>query len=524
MPCKMSLKKVPQTMYSLSLQQVSKMLLEKWKSSYYTNYAKYTEEFKTQVGVIIPFTIYDQIFDLMIDSHARSIQNERSCDTILGISALIDTIITPHLRKLNLNGLRHMGAVKDEEIRYLESILITELPNLTSLTEISLQTSGTDSTLPICHDEMLDKIGASCPQLKTLDVSYNHTVTDKGLEYLLPAEGRTGCCFLTKVSIFECSVTPEGVALLIEGMLWLKFLGYRETGLALLYLERKLAPIPLSTKLAHVNNLGTISRTCKDIHKLNCNEKLVNVLSAMCPKINGLKVRLSDSDVKFLSSLNTVSILDLVYNIGSPSSPGNNTIQYIQCSGSQFVSLSFVCETFCTQNLKVVCEECTSLKRLWIRSNKFVSDRDLSSADKKKCVLVNLEVFFLRVGHMGSELCHIPQSVLHYVLHKSLNLTEIVLAMKNMLFCDSFVVSLFSSLYLAKLKHLMILVPHKNVTLSSFSLSMSTVEALISMCPQLEQLGNLLVWDVSLEEIQELRRQLKISNSALTLLYRMMYS
>ncbi|KAG8277905.1 hypothetical protein J6590_031952 [Homalodisca vitripennis] len=73
------------------------------------------------------------------------------------------------------NFLRHMGTVKDEEIRYLENILLTELPSLNNLVEMSLQTSGTDFTLPTCSDEILEKIGSSCPRLRTLNISYTHT-------------------------------------------------------------------------------------------------------------------------------------------------------------------------------------------------------------------------------------------------------------------------------------------------------------------------------------------------------------
>uniref|UniRef100_A0A1B6MJD9 F-box domain-containing protein n=1 Tax=Graphocephala atropunctata TaxID=36148 RepID=A0A1B6MJD9_9HEMI len=520
----MVIKKSPSSLYSLALNLVSKLLLQQWRHTYHYNYIQYSQELKEKIGVIIPYTIYDQIFDQMIDAHAREIQGEISNDSIPSMTCLINSIIVPNLRKFNLNCLRHMGTVKDEEIRYLETILLTELPALNNLIEISLQTSGTDFTLPVCNDEILGKIGSSCPNLKTLDISYNHTVTDEGLEYLLPSENQEGCPLLAKISVFECSVTTKGIAMLLQALSRLKFLGFRETGQSLLYLDRQALPDSKKLHLAHVNNLGIISRTCKDIYKLKCDEKMVNAICYHCPNLNGLKVRVSDSEVKLLQSIRTVSILELVYNLGSPSSPGGNTIQYLQLCGTQLVSLSFVCDAFSSQFLKVVSENCNNLKRLWIRSNRFICDQDFSNSDKKKCALSNLEVFFLRVGHLDFEICQIPRNVISYVLHKSNVLTEVVLAMKNGLFSDSYVQELFASIQTSKLKNVMILVPHKNVTISSLNLSMATAEALICMCPHLEQLGNLLVWDVSLEEIQELRRQLKLSNSALVLLYRLMYS
>ncbi|KAG8277906.1 uncharacterized protein LOC124367755 isoform X1 [Homalodisca vitripennis] len=522
----MGVKKIPPSLYKLSLHSVSKMLLLQWEHTYNNNYAQYSKELKEKIGIIIPSTIYEQIFEHMIDSHAREIQNNVLTDCIPSVTCLINSIIIPNLRKLNLNCLRHMGTVKDEEIRYLENILLTELPALNNLVEISLQTSGTDFTLPTCSDEILEKIGSSCPRLRTLDISYNHTVTDRGLEYLVPSYGHEGCSELKKLSLFECSVTVEGVAMLLQGLPHLKFLGYRETGQSLLLLNRQasLSNSSLTLELAHLNNLGIISRTCKDIHKLKCGDRMVNAMLNHCPKLNGLKIRVNDSEVKLLLNINTVSILELVYNLGSPSSPGSNTIQYLQVCGPQFVSLSFVCDIFTVQFLKVISESCNNLKRLWIRSNRFICDQDLFNCDREKCTLTNLEVFFMRIGHLELQTCCIPRNVLSYVLHKSNVLQEIVLAMKNTLFCDSYVQELFGSIQTSRLTHAMILVPHKNVTISSLNLSMATVEALIGMCPNLEQLGNLLVWDVSLEEVQELRRQLKLSNSALVLLYKIMYS
>lgn len=522
----MAVKKPPPQLYSLALHQVSKVLLQKWNKTFYTDYIHYSEEVKCLFTDHIPHTIYDQIFHYMIDCHARFIQSEMGDDSIPNVASLMDSLIVSKLGKLNLSCLRYIGRVKDEDIQYLENIILKELPNLNNLVEISLQTSGIDFTLPTCNDEMLDKIGSWCPNLNSLDVSYNHTVTDEGIRCLIPSETHRGCPSMRKITLFECSVTPEGISELLNGLDHLKFLGYRESGNALLHFDKYNSKLqmPKKLELAHVNNLGTISRTCKDINKLKCDEKMVNIVANTCPKLSGLKVRVSDADVKFLHSISSVSILELVYNLGTPMSPGTNTVQFLNVNGNQLVSLSFVCDTFTTRHLKVVCEQCSNLKRLWIRSNKFVCDYDLSLSDRKKCSLYSLEVFFLRVGWPESETCRIPHNLISYVLHKSNKLMEVSLAMKNPYMSDSYIQQLFSSILTSSIKHIMLLIPFKNVSLSSLSISMATVETLIGLCPQLEQLGNLLVWDVCLEEIQEMRRQLKLSNSALVLVYRMMYS
>lgn len=517
----MGLKNNPVSLYNVSLQTLSKSLLNQWKNTYYTSYSVYVEELKSSIGNI-PYTIYDQIFDTVVELHARDVQDRKNI-TNLSISSLVGSIINPNQRRLCLSCLRHIGIVLDVEIIYLENTLINELRTLTNLEEICLQTSGKDSTLPTCNDEILDEIGKSCPKLKTLDISYNHTVTDMGLEYLLPSESRKGCASLVKLNLFECSVTTEGVAHLLKGLSRLKFLGYRETGQSLLNLTKhNTSSVVNNLQLAHVNNLGVISRTCKDVGKLRCTENLVNALSLLCPKLNGLKVRIADSDISLLKNLNSISILELVYNLGTPASPSNGTVQYLNFCGARFVSLSFICNTFTTKYLKVVCEQCNNLKRLWIRCNNFHCDQDVTNSDKKKCSLYSLEVFFFRVGWPGFDESRIPQSVINYILHKSSLLREVVFAMNNSLFCDTFIQTLFSSIQTTKLREIMILVPHKNIAASSINLTMSSVEALICICPKLEKLGNLLVWDVSLEEIQELRRQLKLTNSALVLVYKLM--
>jgi len=143
--------------------------------------------------------------------------------------------------------------------------------------------------------------------------------------------------------------------------------------------------------------------------------RVVHVISSYCPKVTGLKLRVDDADVRHFHRISSASILELVYNTGMPTSPGTHTIQYLQMSGSQFISLSFVCDKFSTQFLTVVCEQCNNLKRLWIRCNMFCCDRDLTKSDRNQCSLSSLKVFFFRIGSPRDELCVVPHSVISYV-------------------------------------------------------------------------------------------------------------
>lgn len=516
----MVVKKSPPSLHDLCLQSLCQAMLQQWKNTYYTNYLDYSEHFINNIGVLIPITIYNKVFDIMVDSHARFVQNEKIF--IPSISALVNSIISPNLRILNLHGLRHIGTVQDEEIEFLHDMLAYKLPYFDKLVEISLLTSGIDSTLPICSDEILKEIGSACSKLTNLDVSYNHTVTDKGLLSLIPTEKQNGCPNLVKVSLFECSVTHEGIVVLLKGLPKLKFLGYKETGQSLITLHnRTLSSTTVQPlQLAHCNNLGTLSRTCKSVNRLGCKGLLVNAICKLCPKLNGLKVRVNDSAVKLLHDITSVSILELVYNLGSPSSPGSYTVQYLQLRGAQFVSLSFVCDRFNTRYLKVICEGCNNLKCLFIKSNKYDCDKDISKSDKEKSLLTNLEEFSLRVGYDNIfSLCQIPVNILNYVLHKSDNLKEVVLIMVNTLFNDLYIEGLFSSIGTSKIKKVRIDVPSdENFAISrSLDLTMVTVETLVGMCPELEELGKLPSWDVTLEDIEGLQRQLQLTNSALVI-------
>lgn len=517
----MVVKKSPLSLHDLSLQSLCQGMLQQWKNTYFTNYLEYSEHFIKDIGVLIPTKFYDQVFDVMVDSHARFVQKEKIF--IPSISALVNSIISPNLRVLNLHGLRHIGIVQDEEIGFLHDMLVYKLPYFNKLKEISLLTSGIDSTLPVCSDEILKEIGCACSKLTNLDVSYNHTVTDKGLRFLIPTEKQNGCPKLVKVSLFECSVTNKGIAVLLKGLPKLKFLGYKETGESLLILHsRTLSSTPIQPlQLAHCNNLGALDRTCKSVYRLGCKSALVNAMSKLCPKLNGLKVRVNDSAVRLLHEITTVSILELVYNLGVPASPGSNTVQYLKLCGAQFVSLSFVCDRFSTRYLKVVCEGCKNLKCLSLKSNKFDCDEDITMSDKEKCLLTNLEEFLFKVGFdIYYDHCQIPVNILNYVLHKSNNLKEVGLIMKNTLLTDSYIEDSFSSIETSKIKKVRIELPCEEdfIISRSMDLTMLTVETLVGMCPELEELGRLPFWDVSLEDIEELRRQLQLANSALIIL------
>lgn len=512
----MVVKVEPKSLFDISTLVVVNYLLKAWLSQpdNLPNSESYLKDIFRQH---FPFRVVDKIFYLLIETHARTIQTSQNKENLPSITCLISSSIVPHLRILNLNYLRHLGAAHDEEIQYMQHVLLQEIPVLNNLVELYLQTGGQDITLPICGNEILEKVGEYCPNLRTLDVSYNSTVTDDGLECLIPADNWQGCPLLEKIFVFECSVSSEGVSQLLKGLTNLKTLGYKETCLSLLNVYKQ----NFKTKLDHINNLGTICRTFKEFRQFRCTTKMTVMLKKMCPELKALKVRVVDSDVLSLQLLKGLTVLELVYNIGMPSSPGSGTEQFLKICGGQLVSLSLVSADFSTEYLKIICNNCDNLQRLWIKCYKFIYTEGLYM---DKSALSNLKLFSLTVGdkYVNDGICNVPYNVFEYVLKRTTCLEELIIAMKNTQLNDKYINNLLNSIHLKALKYLSILTPDKNITRSSLNISMNSVEKIINLCPKLIKLSNLLVWNVDFEDVQEFRKQLKSNNNALNIIYKYM--
>lgn len=515
----------PLTLGELCLNTIVHALMQQWRHTYYTNYWDYKALFVSQMAVI-PLTFVDSIFDAMLKAHVEFIQEELPLNNYQplneSISDLICSILSPYLHKLNLRGIQSVGVVDCWEGQRLQTTLLNELPNLHNLVDINLNARGWDLSLPICTDEILKAIGSTCFKLDHLDVSYNDDVTDVGLKCLLPSKEQKGCRSLYKVSLFECSVTHEGVVLLLLGLHRLKFLGYKETlqCLRLLYNQSLTQWIPgkpayqPKLRLAHVNNKGVVG--CRDVNSLQCDNMSVHIISELCRKVTGLKIRVNDDTVLLLKDLTSVTLLELFYHTGYLSSPGNNTVEYLKLRGTQFEELSLVCYALSNKCLKTICEQCSNMKRLILDCTTFNSDGDMTMSDRKNCVFNYLEEFNFKIGSRASDICEIPSNTFIYVLHKSCALKEVVLTMRNVLFDDMYIKHLFSSVETSKIKSIVMEMPYKN-SLSPLRFSMVTAQVLMEMCPELESLGSLLSWDISTDEMDTLKNDLVHTNTSFTL-------
>uniref|UniRef100_A0A1B6DMF7 F-box domain-containing protein n=1 Tax=Clastoptera arizonana TaxID=38151 RepID=A0A1B6DMF7_9HEMI len=508
----------PKTLFNMSTNKLINTLLDNW---YYGHdqLSVNGEHIIEVFSQYFPSIILDKMHSKLLDMHVRRIlANNEGFSTkheLPSATSLLSFSILPQLRVLNLNCLRYAGDPNEDEIQNLHYILLSKIPLLYNLVELYLQTSNRDVTLPICGNEIIEKLGEFCPNLKIIDVSYNSIVTDKGLEYLIPSKYWQGCPCLEKIFIFECSVTSIGVSKLLAGLPNIKLLGYKEICLSLQIISKN----NFETKLEHVNNLGTMSCTFKDFHKFQCTPKTVLMLKKMCPILNTLKIRVIDEHVSNLKVLKTVSVLELVYNVEYPTSVGAGTEEYLRVHGVHLVSLSLLSADFSTEYLKIICRDCENLQRFWIKCYNYFHVDDFFQVS---CALKNLKLFSLTVGckYKQDNTCNVPCSALKYVLHGNVVLQNLVIAMKSAQLNDEYICNLLSFVNVETLQYLSISTPDKNVTAASLNITMNSVERIVTECPNLLRLSNLLVWNVEFEDVKKFRKRLQSTNSALNLIYK----
>lgn len=514
----MVVKVEPQSLVDMSAQALVDSLIDAWQNiTDMTNlHSQHNSdmEFKTDIYTVhIPYFILNKIFNLLFKTCINYcciktvLQMNANIKKIKSLCNLLEHSLVPSLTVLDLSYLKVLGislicTVKSNEIiRCMEHVLIKRIPFLNNLVHLNLRSIKVPH--PVRGDIILEKVGLHCPKLKSLDVSHNNTVSNIGLKFLIPSKDHPGCSELNKIVIFKCSVTSDGVVLLLEGLPQLKHVGYEEIKCTLLKLSVK---EEIKTKLNHL----TLCHELQSCH--------IYTLLNICPKLMFLKLCVPDPYVFNLKELKELCELHIVYSSNNTiSSPGMLTEMYFRHSGQQLISLSIVCKNFNTQLLKSICENCHNLEKLLIRCDSFlVINEDLPS---KEC-LTHLKSFYFIVGiNSFDRSCNIPYTVFHYVLQHTHFLQKLVIRMRNNQMNDKFMQTLLQSINVSSLKRLVIAIRNMNMMPSSIKLNMETVELIINGCPQLVELGNIFEWDLSLEEIFHLTRRLKSSNCALDVFF-----
>ncbi|XP_067002751.2 uncharacterized protein [Anabrus simplex] len=472
----------------------------------------------------LPFSIIDgivlEIIKLYVKKYRIYFQEGYDKSMLPTVSHLLQVVIIPGLKSLNLGTIVYVDEVDDNDFDEFEVTFKSLLPVLSNIVEISLTTHGLNVTLPICSDSILKQMSENCPNLKCLNISFNSRVTDVGLHYLIPSQERVGCPSLEVLFLHECSVTPFGISDVLENLPNLRIVGYKKLGGVLFslhdrYIKTNDSRLLEGFKLTHVNNLSCTFKK----HEGVC--KLIHAVGVLCPFVQNLKMRVLDSDVPHLDVFKCLKSLELIFNVYRPLSPSNGTYAYLRSCGHQLTSLTLICGPFQTAFLKLVGKYCFNVKQLWIRCNSLILDCELELDQPEECKFIYLESLYFRVGETEYDECVLPVSVFRYILRDSC-LRELRLIGRNVLTTDLWLRELWQSFSVQSLERVLIALPRQNIVNASLNLSLSSVHMILEQCPNLITLENLLVWKVSQEQCDELRLMMKERNINLKLTYRIM--
>lgn len=436
------------------------------------------------------------------------------------ICDLLSVFFNAQLSCLDLSDLVGIGPRRDNHLKEFENTLILWLPKLSQVQKLVLRTHVLLTTLPICTDTILQGIGYYIRELRVLDISKNNLVTDYGLEHLLPLNG-FGCPLLEELFLFECSVTTEGVTPVIENLNNLRILGYKETGQVLKHLFCKFTKqnnkkAVQSLKLTHVNNLGAHGL----INHLVCDHKFVEATRTLCPNLMNLKVRITDQNLPLLQTFTKLRVLELIYFETYPPL-GAGTTEFFKISGHLLYSLTLCCPTFSSQYFCVLGEFCPNLHKLWFTCYVMVWDEDFGKLNHPHAFEL-LETLYLRIGFSESDVSELSFAVFQYILNRTCQLSDFRLICNSPTLTDDWLKNLWKTFNTDKLEYVLIALPFLNLKNKSLALTMLSVNFILEHSPCIRYLGNLLVWDISFQEVKNLKTFLDMCNFNVNLVYRNM--
>jgi len=93
-----------------------------------------------------------------------------------------------------------------------------------------------------------------------------------------------------------------------------------------------------------VGNTSNQNSNCA--HKLQFYERTVNAVHTLCPHLSNLKVRVVNDGVPKFEHFQSLTSLELIYNVGKPASPGEGLKQFLKIRGAQLNSLAIICDVF----------------------------------------------------------------------------------------------------------------------------------------------------------------------------------
>ena len=107
------------------------------------------------------------------------------------------------------------------------------------------------------------------------------------------------------------------------------------------------------------------------VSSLRFKRSLSEATAKVCSQVTNLKVRVQDSDVEGLINLKNLTSVELLYNVGRPTTPALGTASFLQSRGQNLTSVALICSAISMVHIKLLGESCPYLRSLWLRSNHF---------------------------------------------------------------------------------------------------------------------------------------------------------
>ncbi|KDR13389.1 hypothetical protein L798_12479 [Zootermopsis nevadensis] len=509
-------KKQPPSLIKICLKAFTDWFLNAWETTNWQELKNFGLEVQRFLSSHIPSVVADSLISQMIESFVKRYRRHGYMRTI----DFHDYIILPRLNVLDLSNLKYLIYI----MKGCEDVMAIELHSLGRLVKIYFKIHGNRSDLQLCTNHTLELIGKNCPQLKSLNVSYNKFVSNGGLRCLVPCSENPGCPLLEEIFVYNCHVCEIGVANILRSLPNIRLIGYEKMVLCLLELHKQITrygrPLKERLKLTHVENTSIHL----DRSYMRFDKTVVDVVCTLCPHLYDLKVHVADEDVPKLEQFKSLTSLELTYKIKRPASPGEGTEYFLRVRGAQLGSLKITCDVLHEKQIIMLGENCSNLKHLYLKCERLeLCHLELEHDDAlSKCKFFKLESLCFFTGKEPRHVSEFPVRVVQCILRNTDRLEELMIFVNYSSISDVWMNELLSSVNTAVLKELMIALPGAKSNSAVIDLSMSSVNKIISRAPHLQKLGDLFCWNVEKEEVLMLRDQMKILNFDLNIMYHTM--
>ena len=455
---------------------------------------------------------------------------ERKC-LIPRLGTVYSLLVFSNVSHLDFTNLIRLGTLSSGAFNTFHIILAECLRRVPKLQHLNLRSPNSRTSLPSVTGDHLKILGRNCPNLRFLDISFNSGLRSEDLLNLVPeAEVCAGCPALEILYLYDCGFSDKIVKVLASKLTNLSALGFNEMGSVLkrLHKENLERNCDRTLKLTHINHLGSKKRKTS-LSSLRCKKIIIEAIQALCPQLTNLKARVQDADVEHLANLKYLDSVELLFNVGRPTSPALGSTAFFQIQGANLTSVALICSAISMVHIGTLGKHCPNLCSLWLRLNHFQVAKgcrddlpeDFSSNHN---YFTSLRTLYFRVGENELALSFVPHYVLPYILRNTGSTLRVLkLALRSYIINDEYICSLLTDCNLFHLENLLIVVPGQNNFAGVLSLTMQTVDFVLANCPGLKTLGNVLSWDVTKsDEFMILQSQLKEDNSDLDLVCRYM--